>query len=86
MKNKKSILVILINNRRKDVPGLQGVLTKWGCIIKTRIGIHDGVVDRCSDVGLIILELAGKPSEHKKLEKELKRSRAVKTKLVELSL
>ena len=35
----------------------QSVLTKFGCIIKTRIGLHDKVGDVCSPDGIIILEV-----------------------------
>ena len=55
----KSILVILIGKRKEEAVKLQQILTAWGCIIKTRLGIHDGVLDNCSDEGLLILELHG---------------------------
>jgi hypothetical protein len=31
------------------------VLTGWGCMIKTRLGIHEGTMEDCSERGLIIL-------------------------------
>ena len=59
MKMKKSILLILIGKRKDDAVKIQQILTAWGCIIKTRLGIHDGVLENCSDEGLLILELYG---------------------------
>jgi hypothetical protein len=55
-------------------------------MIKTRLGIHDGVLDKCSDTGLIILELAGAKADKSNLNKKLKAISGVKTKLVEISL
>ena len=46
---KKSILLILIGKRKEDTVKVQQVFTAWGCIIKTRLGIHDGVLENCSD-------------------------------------
>ncbi len=54
---KKSILLILVGKRKDDAIKLQQILTAWGCIIKTRLGIHDGVLENCSDEGLLILRI-----------------------------
>jgi hypothetical protein len=54
---KKSTLLILIGKRNEDAIKVQQILPAWGCIIKTRLGIHDGVLGNCSDEGLLILEL-----------------------------
>ena len=80
----KTILIIHMDKRRKDAPPAQEILTRHGCIIKTRLGIHDGVLDKCSDHGLIILELVGERRQIQKLEKELKALSGVKTKSVKI--
>ncbi len=79
---KKSIMIILINHRRRGSVEVQKVLAEWGCIIKTRLGIHEGVLDQCSDEGLIILELVGDDSQREKLKEHLNQIDGVKAKLV----
>ena len=82
----KSLLIILMHSRRASAVKVQKVLTDYGCMIKTRLGIHDGVLDKCSDTGLIILELVGAKAKKSALNKALKPLAGVKTKLVEISL
>jgi hypothetical protein len=82
----KSLLVILMHSRRVSAVKVQKVLTEYGCMIKTRLGIHDGVLDKCSDTGLIILELVGSKAKKTALNNALKPLPGVKTKLVEISL
>jgi hypothetical protein len=65
------ILGIHITNRVTEVSDLQWVLTKFGCTIKTRLGLHEVKDDFCARSGLIILELTGNREEFFKLENEL---------------
>jgi hypothetical protein len=65
------ILGIYISNRVKDAKMIQGILTKYGCSIKTRLGLHDVENDHCSKSGIILLELTGNVDECIKLENEL---------------
>jgi hypothetical protein len=82
----KTLLVILMRTRRSSAVRVQSVLTEFGCMIKTRLGIHDGVLDKCSDTWLIILELVGPKADKSRLDKKLKAISGVKTRLVEISL
>lgn len=82
----KSILLILITNRKESVEKVQKVLTGWGCYIKTRLGIHDGVLDNCSDQGLIFLELVGEVAKHEELLRKLKLIKGIDVKLVSLQV
>lgn len=84
--NKRTLLVILLENRRTEAVQVQKILTDYGCIIKTRLGIHDGVLDACSNTGLIILELVGAAGDIKKLSLRLNAIKGVKTKLVRISI
>lgn len=52
-----TIIGIKINNRIDTAVELQSILTKYGCIIKTRIGLHEEINGRCSPKGLILLEI-----------------------------
>jgi len=71
MAKETRILGILITDRQKEAGKVQNVLTKYGCTIKTRLGLHEATDDFCSTSGLILLELIGDLSDMDKLEKEL---------------
>ncbi|MFH1394888.1 MAG: hypothetical protein ABIH09_01885 [Candidatus Omnitrophota bacterium] len=83
---KKTLLVVLVNRRKEEAPTVQKILTGWGCIIKTRLGVHDGVLDNCTNTGLIILELVGDDAKNKELAHKLDILNGVNAKLVELSV
>ena len=81
----KTILLILIGNRKETAVKVQQILTGWGCIIKTRLGIHDGVLDNCSDEGLLILELYGTVEQKEELARKVAVLPGVSSQLVNLS-
>ena len=66
-----NVMSVLTNKRVQNVNEMQKVLTESGCIIKTRLGIHDASEDSCSNEGLIILHLTGSESEISRLEDKL---------------
>ncbi|MDD2702698.1 MAG: hypothetical protein PHC33_01655 [Candidatus Omnitrophica bacterium] len=82
--DKKTLLVFSLENRRDAAGHVQKILTDFGCIIKTRLGIHDGVLDKCSNTGLIILELVGAKARIGDLERQLKAVKSVRVKLITL--
>jgi hypothetical protein len=59
MPEKHIIFGIHINDRVREVPDVQKVLTQYGCQIKTRIGLHYVDENLCSPRGLILLEMCG---------------------------
>ena len=65
------ILGILVNDREKTADTVQNVLTKYGCSIRTRLGLHDLEMPACGTCGLILLELTGDVNECLRLENEL---------------
>ncbi len=79
--NEKTIMAIMVDNRKEEA-----VLTGWGCLIKTRLGIHDGVLDSCSNYGLIILELVGEREKHEELMNKLNVLPGVQAKYLSLEL
>jgi len=83
---KKTLLMVLVNRRKEEAPTVQKILTGWGCIIKTRLGIHDGVLNDCTNTGLIILELVGDEAKNKELVHKLDILSGVNAKLVELAV
>jgi hypothetical protein len=80
----KTILLILVGQRKQAAVQVQKVLTGWGCMIKTRLGIHDGVMENCSDQGLLILELAGERKKMDELARKVSLIKDVSSKLVDL--
>jgi hypothetical protein len=66
----KTVVLVMVGNRKESAEKVQHILTGLGCLIKTRLGIHEGVLENCTETGLIILEVVG--SEEKKAELERK--------------
>ncbi len=82
----KTVLLILVGNRKDAAVEVQKVLTAWGCLIKTRLGIHDGILDNCSEQGLIILELYGTQQQKEEVSRKISLIQGVSSKLVELKV
>ena len=82
----KHALLILIDHRNEAAVNVQKTLTGWGCIIKTRLGIHDGVLDKCSQHGLIFCELVGDTEKRDELARKLNLIKGVKAEQVSLKL
>ncbi|MEN6316809.1 MAG: hypothetical protein ABFD25_21450 [Clostridiaceae bacterium] len=74
-----NIMAIILNNRVKNAVKLQDALTESGCIIKTRLGLHEAG-EACINEGLIILQLTGSDEEVEALEKKLNCVEGVKAK------
>lgn len=69
--NQIRLMGVLIKERQHVATKVQTLLTRYGCSIKTRLGMHEATDDKCAPHGLIILELTGNAEEMLKLEKEL---------------
>ncbi|MDD3593587.1 MAG: hypothetical protein PHX18_03060 [Candidatus Gastranaerophilales bacterium] len=52
-----TIVGIKLENRVEGSENLQKILTKHGCSIKTRIGLHSVADNVCAPDGIIILEV-----------------------------
>lgn len=52
-----TILGIRLDNRANTAMEFQKILTAYGCIIKTRLGLHDVSENKCAPNGLIVLEV-----------------------------
>lgn len=67
----RTIMGIEIADREKEAVKVQGLLTKHGCIIKTRLGLHD-TDNTCSQNGFLLLEFVHETlGEFSELENEL---------------
>jgi len=69
---KTIILGILLTNRVSTSPAFQEIISKHGCSIKTRIGLHTVSDNVCSPDGVILLELYGDDEETAALEEAIK--------------
>ena len=72
---KRDIVAVLVENRSECAVNVQKILTAWGCMIKTRLGLHDGVMDKCSQTGLLILEMVG---EDEKIDEFVRKINLIK--------
>jgi hypothetical protein len=81
-----NILLILVRMRQESAVKVQQILTGWGCYIKTRLGLHQGTLEDCSESGLIFLELAGEKEQHEEMARKLNLLPGVEAKLINLSV
>ncbi|WP_288221852.1 hypothetical protein [uncultured Clostridium sp.] len=80
-----NIMIIKLEPRISVAPTVQEILTKYGCIIHTRLGLHEATKDTCANSGLIILNLMNEEKEQiNKLKEELEILKGVTTKLIEI--
>jgi hypothetical protein len=82
----RHVLLILIGHRKDAAVNVQKTLTAWGCLIKTRLGLHQGVLDDCSDKGLVFCELVGEKDKLEELTRKINLIKGVKAQLSSLSL
>lgn len=84
MKHCPVIMAILQEKRGETAVKVQDVLTKYGCYIRVRLGLHDAEVDSCSPQGLILLQLCGDDIPVKEIQSELEEVPEVKVKYMTL--
>ena len=58
-----AIIGIQISNRTEDATKLQEILTNYGCLIKTRIGLHDMGEYKCLNYGIVLIQVVDKINE-----------------------
>ncbi|BBB90776.1 hypothetical protein [Methylomusa anaerophila] len=84
LENCSTIMAILQEQRMETAAKVQDVLTKYGCHIRCRLGLHDAHIETCSNSGLILLQLCAGSSVVSELEEELKVIPNVKVKYMTL--
>jgi hypothetical protein len=60
---KHTIFGVHISHRTENVPAVQAALTKYGCSIRTRLGLHDADSTSCSPSGLLLVDVFGPETE-----------------------
>lgn len=58
-----TIIGIQVSNRIEEATKLQEILTKYGCLIKTRIGLHDMGEYKCLNYGVVLIQVVDKINE-----------------------
>ncbi|MHC4662348.1 MAG: CPF_0552 family protein [Planctomycetota bacterium] len=81
----KYIGIVMVRKRLHSAGDVQQIFTEHGCNIKTRLGIHDGVTDKCSEEGLIVLELVGEKKTLEGMIEKINSISGVRAKLVDLA-
>jgi len=74
-----------MDNRVGNAVKFQEVLTKNGCKIKARIGLHEVSETACANDGLIILQPCGKKEEVEQLAADLNKLDGITAKLMDLN-
>jgi hypothetical protein len=69
---KRIVLGVQVTNRVKNALEVQGILTEFGCNIKTRLGLHELTDATCSTIGLLIIETYGEVAKIREMETRLK--------------
>ncbi len=85
----KVIMGIQIDTRSSDALEVQKLLGENGCIIKTRLGLHDASKENqvCSPQGLVILEFVnGADKEIAELESALNEIKNVSVQKMEFDI
>lgn len=71
-----TIIGVNIENRIESAIEFQKIITKFGCDIRTRVGLHSAEKEACANNGIILLEVIG---EGEGLIEELKKYWKVQT-------
>lgn len=79
------VIGIRVDNRVGNALKIQETLTKNGCIIKTRLGLHEVSETACSNDGLILLQPCGEKEEIERLVADLNGLTGVRAKLIDLN-
>ncbi len=78
-----SIMIVRVNHRQHSAEQLQKVFSRYGCSIKTRLGLHEAG-DVCATDGLIILQLVRGVDDLNAFRNELNALEGVTAILVEI--
>lgn len=79
------VIGVRMDNRVGNAVKFQEALTKNGCKLKARIGLHEVSENACSNDGLIILQPCGKKGEVEQLVADLNKLEGITAKLMDLN-
>ncbi len=79
------IIGVRMENRVARAVEFQEVLTKNGCKIKTRLGMHEVSEDACANDGLIVLQPCGSKEDVEDLVNELNKLKGITARYIDLN-
>jgi hypothetical protein len=79
----RAVLAVMVDKRTVAAGKMQEVLTKHGCIINLRVGLHE-TSRVCEEQGLILLSVVGSRKEVVALRADLGRIKGVQAKVMVL--
>ena len=79
-----TIMAIMLDRRVDNAVAVQGVLTKHGCAIRMRLGLHEVDKEFCANWGLVLLQICGTCCEAEALKTDLEAIDGVKVKSMTL--
>lgn len=79
------IIGVRMENRIDQAVKFQEILTKNGCKIKTRLGLHEVSEDACSNDGIILLQPCGNKEDIKALVKDLNSLEGITARFMDLN-
>ena len=78
------VILVKIDQRSSEATKVQDILTKYGCNIRVRLGLHEVSNEFCANDGLVVLEVQGDRDILDKMIEELNALEYVQAKLVEM--
>lgn len=78
------VVLIKIDHRATEAVRVQGILTDFGCNIKTRLGLHEVSNEFCANDGLVVLEVEGEKDIVAQMIDKLNAIEHVTAKLIEM--
>ncbi len=79
------IIGVRMDNRVGNAAKFQETLTKNGCRIKARLGLHEVSDDACSNDGIIVLQPYGSKEDVEALVKDLNSLEGITAKFIDLN-
>ena len=79
------IIGIRMDNRVANAVKFQEVLTRNGCKIKTRLGLHEVSEDSCSNDGIIVLQPYGSKKDVEDLVEQLNSLEGITARYIDLN-
>ena len=85
MKSCYYIIGVRLDNRINNAVKFQEILTKNGCKIKARLGLHEVSEDACANDGIIVLQPYGSKEEVESLVNEVNSLEGITARYIDLN-
>jgi len=77
-----AVVAVLIAQRTADAAKFQEVLTRNGCVIRTRLGLHE--VNDCREDGLVVLHVCGTAKDLEALVADINALSSIRAQMMRL--